>query len=203
MRPVRVRFTVPQDELPAVLRGRATPVEVRVSAGDDSVFANVGRLVFVDNAVEPTSGTLLLKGEFENRDENLWPGEFVRVRLMLAANPNATVVPSVAVTSGPEGPFVYVVEEDSTVSVRPVVVQRVHEDLSIIARGVQPGETVVTDGQLRLGPGVRVVVRSPRAPGQEGGAPAAQGGRRTGSAHPGEAEAATRGGSRRGGAGSR
>lgn len=159
MRPVRIRFSVPQDALPAVLRSRDRELTVLAAAADRDTFDHVGRLVFVDNAVDPSTGTLLLKGEFENRAESLWPGEFVRVRLVLSSQPGALVVPAVAVTSGPDGPFVYVVAEDSTVSVRPVVVDRTRGDLAVIARGVSAREVVVTDGQLRLGPGARVALR--------------------------------------------
>jgi multidrug efflux system membrane fusion protein len=159
MHPVRVRFAVPQDALPAVLRSRHGPLRVRVSPTDPKAIEHDGRLVFVDNAVDDATGTLLLKGEFENKDESLWPGAFVRVRLVLASDPDATVVPGVAVTTGPEGPFVYVVAADSTVSVRPVVMQRTHDELAVITHGLEAGEMVVTDGQLRLGPGARVVIR--------------------------------------------
>ncbi len=159
MSPVRVRFTVPQDAMPAVLRGRGRSLRVLISPADRDSFEHAGRLVFVDNAVDPASGTLTLKGEFDNQDEGLWPGEFVRVRLVLASEDAATVIPAVAVTAGPSGTFVYVVGPDSTVSVRPVVVQRTRDDMAVIARGVEPGEVVVTDGQLRLGPGARVMLR--------------------------------------------
>jgi multidrug efflux system membrane fusion protein len=126
--------------------------------------------------VDLATGTLLLKGEFENRDEAMWPGEFVRVRLTVGADPNAVVVPTAAITAGPSGSFVYVMGSDSTVAVRPVTVQRTREELSVIASGVTPGEVVVTDGQIRLGPGSRVVVRRPHAgggPGDGGGSASA------------------------------
>ena len=99
MRPVRVRFSVPQDILPTVLRNRDRALAVLVATADRDTFDHMGRLVFVDNAVDPTTGTLLLKGEFENRGEALWPGEFVRVRLILESAPGVLVVPSVAVTN--------------------------------------------------------------------------------------------------------
>ena len=172
MNPVRVRFAVPQDAMQEVIRSRRGPLRVLASPTDRGSFPHEGRLVFVDNAVDQATGTLLLKGEFPNRDESLWPGAFVRVRLELSSDPDATVVPSVAVTSGPNGPFVYVVGTDSTVSVRPVVVQRSHEELAVITNGLEAGEIVVTDGQLRLGPGARVVIR-PRASTTDSGTAAA------------------------------
>ena len=159
LRPVRVRFTVPESVLPAVMVSRREGLKVRVSATDGDSFATEGKLVFVDNAVDPTTGTLLLKGEFPNQDEALWPGEFVRVRLELARDARAVVVPAEAVTSGPNGPFLYIVEPDSTVSARPVVVSRTVESRAVITSGVQPGEVVVVDGQVRLAPGSRIGVR--------------------------------------------
>jgi len=158
-RPVRVRFTVPASEVPMVQRYRdAHPVVIaRASGADSSRFE--GELVFVDNAVDPASGTLLLKGEFPNRDGRLVPGEFVDVRLVLYVEPNANVVPSAAVTSGQGGTFVYVVNRDSTVTPRNVTVSRTVDELAIVKGGLQPGETVVTDGQLRLSPGAKVLVR--------------------------------------------
>ena len=159
LRPVRVRFTVPESSLPAVLRSRREALRVLASPADRDSFALEGRLVFVDNAVDAATGTLLLKGEFANLDESLWPGEFVRVRLELARDPHAIVVPAAAVTAGPSGPFVYVLEADSTVTARPVEVARTAGSWSVIARGVQPSEIVVTDGQVRLAPGSHVGVR--------------------------------------------
>lgn len=157
--PVRVRFTVPVSAVPLVQRYRDARPRVLVQrAGADSA-ALEGDLVFVDNAVDQASGTLLLKGEFANRDERLTPGEFVDVRLVLYVDPRATVVPAPAVTVGQQGPYVYVLNPDSTVSPRPVAVERTVDEMSIVTRGIQPGETVVTDGQLRLAPGAKVMVR--------------------------------------------
>lgn len=165
MQPVRVRFTVPQDAMGAVLRGRDRNLRVLVTPADQDSFVQEGRLAFIDNNVDAATGTLLLKGEFANPNEILWPGEFVRVKLVLDSDPNAVIVPSVAVTAGPSGSFVYVLGSDSTVAVRPVVVQRTQGELSVIASGVEPGEVVVTDGQLRLGPGSKVVIRPPAGSG--------------------------------------
>jgi multidrug efflux system membrane fusion protein len=120
----------------------------------------------VDNAVDPASGTLLLKGELPNQDGWLVPGQFVDVRLVLFTEPRATVVPAPAVSTGQAGTFVYVLNRDSTVTPRPVTVSRTVDELAVLAGGLQPGETVVTDGQFRLSPGARVLVRAPA-----GGAP--------------------------------
>jgi multidrug efflux system membrane fusion protein len=106
---------------------------------------------------------LLLKGEFTNRDGRLVPGQFVDVRLVLYEQPNATVVPSPAVTVGQQGAYVFVLNADSTIAIRPVAIERTVDEMSIVAQGLRPGETVVTDGQLRLSPGAKVAVR--REPG--------------------------------------
>ncbi len=155
--PVRVRFTVPESAVPLVqrYRDRNPRVLVRTSAGDSLA----GDLAFVDNAVDASSGTLLLKGEFPNRDGRLIPGQFVDVRLVLYEQPRATVVPAPAVTTGQQGPYVYVLNADSTVTPRPVTVERTVDEIAVITSGLKPGETVVTDGQMRLAPGSRVQVR--------------------------------------------
>lgn len=160
IRPILVRFAVSQGDLPEIrkARRRAPTVEIAPAEGDSTWVK--GLLTFVDNAVDPTSGTVLLKAEAPNRDGALWPGQFVRVRLKLYEQVGATVVPSAAITNSQQGTYCYVVKADTTVEVRPVTVQRTWRDLAVIASGVNPGETVVTDGQLRLSPGARAVVRS-------------------------------------------
>jgi multidrug efflux system membrane fusion protein len=158
LRPIRVSFTVPQSDIPLVQRYRHLAPKVYVRAtGDSSEIA--GRLAFVDNAVDPATGTLLLKGEFANRSGELWPGERVEVRLALTVEPNAIVVPAPAVTNGQQGAYVYVLNADSTASARPVTVERADDVTAVIAAGLQPGETVVTDGQFRISPGAKVLVR--------------------------------------------
>jgi multidrug efflux system membrane fusion protein len=159
VQPVLVRFTVPQSDLPALQRigGRTITVEA-ADADRDSVWSE-GRLVFMDNTVDPASGTVLLKGEFANRDRALWPGAFVRVRLRLYEQKDATVVPTAAITNAQGGAFTYVVKPDTTVEVRPVTVERAWRDLSVIASGLAAGETVVTDGQIRLSAGARAFIR--------------------------------------------
>jgi multidrug efflux system membrane fusion protein len=169
LRPILVRFTVSQADLPEVRRARrqAPPVEI-ASAEGDSVWIP-GRLIFVDHQVDAASGTLLLKAESANRDGALWPGQFVRVRLKLYDQAGATVVPAAAISNSQQGPYCYVVKADTTVEVRPVTVQRTWRDLAVITAGVTPGETVVTDGQIRLSPGARVVIRSAAGSGNAGG----------------------------------
>ncbi len=158
VRPIRARFTVAQDRIPLVQRYRAgAPRVVARVPGDSTAVA--GRLAFVDNAVDPTTGTLLLKGEFPNADGHLWPGQFVELRLVLTVEPDALVVPAAAVVTGQQGTYVYVLAADSTAAPRPVAVARADEVHAVIAAGLKPGETVVTDGQFRIAPGAKVLVR--------------------------------------------
>ncbi len=161
IRPVLVRFTVPANQVAAVQRYRnGSPRVIATASGSDSSHFT-GRLVFVDNAVDPASGTLTLKGEFPNADGRLVPGEFLDVRLVLYEDRAAKVVPSAAVTFGQSGAYVYVVQPDSTVAPRTVVVSRTVDDITVIQSGLAPGEQVVTDGQLRLSPGAKVMMRTP------------------------------------------
>lgn len=168
--PIRVRFTIPEREVPLLQRHlRSGPrVEIRPASG----APREGNLIFVDNAVDPVSGTLLLKGEFANADGSLVPGQFVDVRLILYVAERAIVIPAQAISPGQQGSYVYVVQPDSTVAVRPVEIEHTQDDLAIVRSGLEPGESVVTDGQLRLSPGARVSIRPSSAP--PNGAPAAR-----------------------------
>jgi multidrug efflux system membrane fusion protein len=157
--PVRVAFTIPEQDVPELMRHRVPAPSVRIEPDSASGKPLEGTLVFVDNAVDPTTGTLLLKGEFPNRDGRLVPGQSADVRLILYVAPRALVVPSPAVTTGQQGAFVYVVNADSTVALRPVGVERTVDEWTIVSRGLKAGETVVTDGQIRLTPGARVSVQ--------------------------------------------
>lgn len=157
--PIRVRFTIPEQQVPMLQRYRSS-ARVSISPSGDPIE---GKLVFVDQMVDQLSGTLLLKGEFPNKDGRLVPGQFVDVRLVLFVSPNALVVPSQAVSMGQQGSYVYVIQPDSTASPRNVVVDRTQGDLAVITSGLVAGERVVTDGQLRLSPGAKVQIRSPHA----------------------------------------
>ena len=164
MRPIEVAFTVPGDYLNEIRRraeGQQLPVTA-LPGGDPTPAA--GRLTFVDNRVDPQTGTVQLKATFPNDDGRLWPGQFATVIVTLGVDPNAIVVPSAAVQTGQQGTYVFVVKADSTAEMRGVTVARQDGDETVIARGVNPGETVVTDGQLRLAPGVRVEAQSQAAP---------------------------------------
>ena len=185
--PILVRFTVPQDDLASIrTRDRSKiRVEVLPATAADSTWLG-GKLVFVDNAIDPATGTLLLKGELANPDSRLWPGEFVRVRLRLAEEEGAVVVPAVAVTKGQQGSFTYVVKADTTVEVRPLTIARTWREWAVVTHGVEPGELVVTDGQIRLSDGAKATIRAPGA-----GAGGAGAGGAGGRAEGGRAEAAT------------
>ncbi len=162
-RPVRIAFTVPASAVAMVQKHRGAGARVIASSASGDSMSFEGPLVFVDNAVDPASGTLLLKGEFANQDGRLVPGEFVDVRLVLYVEEAAIVVPAPAVTNGQDGAFVYVMNVDSTVVQRPVTVARTVDEWSVVASGLAAGETVITDGQLRLSPGAKVAVRAPKA----------------------------------------
>jgi multidrug efflux system membrane fusion protein len=161
IQPVFVSFAVPESSL-AAIRRHSRPgqrLAVVASPSGNPAGAQTGELTFWDNTVDPTTGTILLKATFSNSNEALWPGEYVDVLLTLATEPGVLVVPSQAVQTGQAGQYVYVVKNDLTVESRPVTVSRTHGALAIVATGLQPGERVVTDGQLRLAPGAKVEIK--------------------------------------------
>jgi membrane fusion protein, multidrug efflux system len=159
--PIYVNFAVPEAFLPELKRFLARG-KIRVAATPPQEQAPIGQgtVTFVDNAVDPTTGTIKLKATFENADRRLWPGQFVDVVLTLTTQPDAITIPSVAVQTGQRGPYVYVVKSDSTVEDRAVSVARTFEQESIIEKGLEAGERVVTDGQVRLQPGAKVEIKS-------------------------------------------
>jgi multidrug efflux system membrane fusion protein len=130
--------------------------------GDPGLPAT-GELTFIDNAIDAATGTILLKGTFPNDDRRLWPGQYVDVVLTLSQQPNALVIPSVAVQTGQQGQYVFVLKSDQTVEARPVTTGRPVDDSIVIEKGLQPNERVVTDGQFRLVDGARVEVVQPAA----------------------------------------
>jgi multidrug efflux system membrane fusion protein len=158
--PIYVTFSVPESQLPAIKRYMDLgKLKVRSRPQDDPGGEEAGTLTFVDNTVDVTTGTIKLKGTFPNTDHKLWPGQFVRVTLLLTTQPNAVVVPNESVQTGQNGTFVYVVKPDRTVESRTVVTgARVGQDM-VVDQGLEAGEIVVTEGQLRLAPGSKVVVR--------------------------------------------
>ena len=158
--PLYVDFSIPEQYLGVVKKYMARgKLRVEATPYGDTV-AEAGYLTFVDNSVDANTGTIKLKATFANPDHRLWPGQFSTVSLRLAEEENATVVPSQAVQTGQSGDFVYVVGQDMTAEQRPVKVARTIGGESVISQGVAAGETVVTDGQLRLIPGIKVQMRT-------------------------------------------
>ena len=139
IRPILVRFAVPQANLPQIQRFSSNSLRIRVSptAGDSA--GSEGHLSFLDNAVDTSTGTVLLKGEFPNADRSLWPGEFVNVRLELYVEKGALVIPAAAVTAGQTGTLVFVVNADQTVALRPVTVERTAGPWAVVAQGLKAG----------------------------------------------------------------
>lgn len=158
-RPILVRFAVPAPHLPMIRRYQDGGLAVRVSTSDDTTGL-AGTLVFVDNAVDTTTGTILLKARFENANGALWPGQFVTATLVLYEERDAVVIPTPAVVEAEGGNYVYVVDSAGKAITRPVVVGRSMGDDVVITDGLAAGETVVTDGQLRLVPGAQVQIRN-------------------------------------------
>jgi multidrug efflux system membrane fusion protein len=159
--PIYVAFAVPEQYLPEIKREMRQKT-LKASAA----FQNLegpppqGELTFVDNSVDMTTGTIQLKATFPNKDNMLWPGQFVQVTLTLSELTNAIMVPSQAVQTGQNGQFVYIVKPDQTVEERPVTTGITYQGAVVVQQGLKTGETVVTDGQLRLAPGVKVNIKS-------------------------------------------
>ena len=159
LRPIQVRFAVPATNLPLIQAhsGKKLVVRAEPSGGGDPTE---GTLSFVDNAVDTSTGTILLKGRFPNDDGSLWPGGFVNVRLELYVEPDALVIPSTAVVAGQQGSFVFVIQSDSSAFTKAVKVTRTAGDFAIVTGDVQPGDRVVIDGQLRLRQGSKVQIKA-------------------------------------------
>jgi multidrug efflux system membrane fusion protein len=163
--PIRVTFSVPQENLGAIGAGRSLSVKATAPQGREAQ----GTLSFIDNAVNQSTGTVTLKATFANSDRALWPGQFVNVSVALSNRAGAFVIPTRAVQSGQRGTYVYVVKSDQQVEMRPIKVERDIAQETIVASGLTAGETVVTDGQLRLTPKSKVSVKQDLAP-QKGSA---------------------------------
>lgn len=162
IQPVYVTFSTPEASL-AEMKGHAggNPLTVTAVPPGGAGAPKTGTLSFIDNAVDPTTGTIASKATFANVDSALWPGQYVNVTVLLRTEPSAVVVPSPAIQTGQNGSYVYVIKPDSTVESRPVAIERTQGTMSVVARGLSPGEQVVTDGQLRLTPGVRIEIKKP------------------------------------------
>ncbi|MGJ0506790.1 MAG: efflux RND transporter periplasmic adaptor subunit [Methylocystis sp.] len=180
IKPIYVLFTLPEANI-AQLRQSMRERRPQVLAYDstDQKLLSKGVLELIDNQVDPSTGTVKLKAQFANADLSLWPGQFVNAHLVVDVVRNAVVVPSVAVQSGPQGSFVYVVRADDTVDMRPVTVIQTEHNQSALSGGLMRGERVVTAGHLNIAPGVKVTVSPPAraTPPPSSAAASAEGGR--------------------------
>ena len=171
LRPIYVSFTIPERHLPdiraALADSERLPAVVTMPSQPDKPIT--GMLTFVDNQVDAATGTITLKATFANDDIRLWPGQFVNVNLTLGIQAHAVVVPSPTIQIGQNGPYVFVIKEDSTVELRLVRIDRTVGNRTVVASGLNAGERVVVDGQLRLNNGTRVTMARP-----EGGQPKAK-----------------------------
>ncbi|HEY7301793.1 MAG TPA: efflux RND transporter periplasmic adaptor subunit [Xanthobacteraceae bacterium] len=159
--PISVFFSLPQQNLPELttaLTGGTLPIE---ALGADGNPIDSGKVLVLDNQVDQATGTVKLKAEFPNEHLQLWPGQFINVRVLIDTLRQVVVVPTAAVQRGPTGPYVYFVKDDSTVAVRPISVAQQDDRQAVIASGLDPGEIVVTSGFARLSEGTTVSVSSP------------------------------------------
>lgn len=179
IRPIYVVFTLPEAEIDRIRTAMAArKLQVLAFDSKDEREIAQGVLTLIDNQVDQTTGTVRLKAEFANKDTSLWPGQFVNAHLIVDIDRNAVVIPSVAVQTGPQGPFVYVVRQNDTVEMRPVIVAQTERNASALRSGVRPGERVVVAGVLNLAPGVKVTVSQTSAEAlAESSTPPVQGGR--------------------------
>jgi multidrug efflux system membrane fusion protein len=160
IQPILVRFAVPASNLPRVQKYRNDTLPIHAQPVAGGGVTSAGTLTFLDNAVDTTTGTILLKGLFPNADAALWPGEFVNVALQLYVEPNAIVAPAPAVVQSQQGSYVFVVDPNGTAAMRDVTVSRTLGSIAVIEKGLSPGEMVVTDGQIRLTNGTKVQIKS-------------------------------------------
>ena len=167
LHPIAVIFTLPEDQLQSVLQQlRKGAMQVDVYGRDDQTKLSAGKLLTIDNQIDPTTGTAKLKALFENPENTLWPNEFVNVHLLLETRKDAITAPAAAIQRGPQGTFTYLVDKDNTVKMQPVQVALTQGNTVVIGSGLQAGDRVVTDGQEKLQAGSKV---APQSPQQQGG----------------------------------
>jgi multidrug efflux system membrane fusion protein len=172
---IYVNFTVPQDQTDAIRTNQTKePLTVVAYASDDKTELSRGKVTLIENQIDPTTGTLRLKGTFENTDERLWPGEFVNARLILSTRNSAVTVPQRTVMQGASDSYIYVVKADNTVERRTVQVAASQDGVAVIEKGLALGEKVVVDGQYRLSNGARIRVDTPKPDQPTPAAPAPQ-----------------------------
>jgi multidrug efflux system membrane fusion protein len=161
--PISVSFAVPERQFAELKRYMAKgSVQVQAEIPGETTV-ETGRVAFVDNLIDRSTGTIRVKGSFDNRGRRLWPGQFVNVTVTLTTVADAITVPTTAVQTGPQGQFVYVVTKEQAAEMRPITIERTYGEQTVIASGLVAGETIVTDGQLRLTPGSKVAIKSPDA----------------------------------------
>jgi len=161
LQPIAVIFTLPEDQLPTVAQHmKSSTLSVEAYSRDNQTKLATGKLQTIDNEIDPTTGTAKLKAVFDNKDNQLWPNQFVNANLLLETRRNSTVVPAAAILRSPQGTFVYLVKPDSTVEVRNVTVSLTQGTTAIVASGLNPGDSVVTDGQDKLQTGSKIETRS-------------------------------------------
>ena len=162
MHPIAIIFTLPEDQLQSVReKMQKGALQVDVYSRDDQTKLSTGKLLTIDNQIDPTTGTAKFKAVFENPENSLWPAQFVNVHLLLETRKDAITAPVSAIQRGPQGTFVYLVDNNNTVQVRPVQLALTQANTVVIASGLQPGEKVVTDGQEKLQAGSRVTPQAP------------------------------------------
>jgi multidrug efflux system membrane fusion protein len=171
LQPIAVLFTLPEDDLPAVMEELATrPLDVEAWSRNGEKLLDRGKVQLVDNQINQATATIRMKAVFPNQQRQLWPNQFIKTRLLLTTRQNALVVPATVVQRGPKGSFAYVIKSDGTVDTRPVTVDLTQGEISLIKSGLKPGEQVVVDGQNQLRPGARVQARPAAASGDGSGA---------------------------------
>jgi membrane fusion protein, multidrug efflux system len=164
IQPISVTFTLPQDNLPAIMKAMEThPLDVVIYASDNTTELDRGVLLTPDNTIDITTGTIKLKATFSNTHRTLWPGQFVNAGLLLGTQANVVTVSATSVQHGPDGLYVYQVGQNETVSVQPITVARQEGDVYVVSSGLTEGATVVATGQSRLQAGARVTVREAQA----------------------------------------
>jgi multidrug efflux system membrane fusion protein len=161
LQPIAVIFTLPEDQLPTVsLHMKNSTLLVEAYSRDNQTKLATGKLQTIDNQIDQTTGTAKLKAVFDNKDNQLWPNQFVNANLLLETRKNSTVLPTAAILRGPQGTFVYLVKSDKTVEARAVTVSIAQGNNTAIASGLNPGDTVVTDGQDKLQTGSKIEFRN-------------------------------------------
>jgi membrane fusion protein, multidrug efflux system len=161
LQPIAVIFTLPEDQLPTVAQHmKNSTLLVEAYSRDNLTKLETGKLQTIDNQIDPTTGTAKLKAVFDNKDNQLWPNQFVNANLLLETRKNSTVLPTAAILRGPQGAFVYAVKPDKTVEARTVEISLTQGNTTVVTSGLNPGDTVVTDGQDKLQTGSKIEARN-------------------------------------------